>query len=55
MANIKDEMKANRIWVASVDGHLAAVHLDLVQVNSRIDILSRRIDRVETRLGLADA
>ena len=61
-ANIKDEMKTDRIWKASLDSHLTAIdshltsiHLEIAQVNSRIDSLSRRIDRVEARLGLADA
>jgi len=62
IANIKDEMKADRLWRASIDSHLTAmdshltsIHLEIAQVNARMDNLSRRIDRMETRLGLVDA
>jgi polyhydroxyalkanoate synthesis regulator phasin len=60
LATVKDELKANRIWQSSVDSrfnaivcHLASMHLDMAQVNARIDGLSRRIERLEARLELA--
>jgi predicted nucleic acid-binding Zn-ribbon protein len=53
MADMKDEMKANRIWMSSVDSHLTAIHLEISHVNARIDGLSKRIERLEGRLELA--
>jgi len=62
ITGIKDEMKADRLWRASVDSHmtaidshLTAIHLEIAQVNARIDGMSRRIERLEDRLGLAEA
>ena len=54
-STIKEEMKADRLWKSSMDSHLTSIHLEIAQVNARIDGLSRRIDRLETRLGLVDA
>jgi predicted nucleic acid-binding Zn-ribbon protein len=53
MADMREELKANRIWMASVDSHLTAIHLEITHVNARIDGLSKRIDRLEARLELA--
>jgi hypothetical protein len=52
MADMKDEMKANRIGMSSVDSHLTAIHLEITPVNARIDGLSKRVGRLEGRLEL---
>jgi len=52
---IRQDVNDLKIRTASVENHLAALHLYLVQVGARVDTLGRRIERVETRLGLIEA
>lgn len=52
---VRQDVSDLKLRNASIENHLASLHLDMVQMGARIDTLSRRIERVETRLGLADA
>ena len=52
---VRQDVSDLKLRNASIENHLASLHLDMVQMGARIDTLSRRIERVETRLGMADA
>ena len=43
------------VRVSSLEGQMAAIHVDLAGVNSRLDHLGVRMERIEHRLDLADA
>ena len=55
LAYVRQDVGDLKLRNASIENHLASLHLDMVQLGARIDTLARRIERVETRLGLADA
>jgi len=55
VAFVRQDVNDLKNRMASVESHLAALHLDLVQISARVDTLGRRMERVETRLGLIDA
>ena len=55
VAFVRQDVNDLKIRTASVENHLAAFHLDLVQISARVDTLGRRMERVETRLGLIEA
>ncbi len=43
------------VRVSSLEGQMAAIHVDLAGVNLRLDHLGARVERIERRPDLADA
>ena len=41
--------------VSSIEQSTAFLHVDLAQVNSRLDSFSKRLERIERRLELSDS
>lgn len=55
LAFVRQDVSDLKLRNASIENHLASLHLDMVQMGARIDTLSRRMERMETRMGLIDA
>lgn len=47
-----EEMADLKLRVSSVERSTALLHLDIAQVNGRLDNFDKRLDRIEKRLDL---
>lgn len=55
LANHDREFGELRARMSSVERQLASIHEDIAIVHSRLDGLTERVDRIERRLGIAEA
>lgn len=55
LANHDREFGELRARMSSVERQLASIHEDIAIVHSRLDGLTVRADRIERRLGIAEA
>ena len=55
LVNHDREFGELRARMSSVERQLARIHEDIAIVHSRLDGLTERMDRIERRLGIAEA
>jgi predicted nucleic acid-binding Zn-ribbon protein len=51
---ISDDVQDLKLWVSSVEHSTALLHVDLAQINYRLDKFNSRLDRIDKRLELQD-
>jgi hypothetical protein len=51
---LTDDMRQVILRLGAVERHVAGVHISDVSQNSEIDLIKRRLERVERRLELTD-
>ena len=54
MTELKASNRDIRSRLVTIENYLAALHGDTARSSSMIDELQRRIERIETRVGLVD-
>jgi len=55
MADIKFDMRDLKVRMTMVEEHLGSTIIAMSGVNSRLDRLTDRVERIENRLDLTDA